>query len=113
MPKPTLHPHQSAPTAPAHEARFEFDSADKNSGGLFTLTDTGEGIVVDLYHLDPTVRVRVPQENLWTKHPRFSGAELRVLARLVDSAVTDGTLDGVHHSLAQVMRDKLAPYRED
>jgi len=84
MAKPKLHPHQSAATAPEHEAPFEFDSANGDSGGLLTLTDTGEGLVVDLFNLDPTVRVRVPAESLWTQEPRMTkelaAAILRVVA---------------------------------
>lgn len=66
MRRPKLHKYQYPPQA-HNEAPFEFGST--SGGGLLTLTNTGEKLIVDLFQLDPTVEVRVPSANLARLQP--------------------------------------------
>lgn len=110
MPRPKLHKHQYAHTAAGNQAPFEFDS--KHGGGLITLTETDDMLFIDLSRLDPTVKVRVAEKHLDSRHPRFTEEELRVLAYLIENAVTDGALNDAWHEHAQAAQSKLVPFRE-
>lgn len=83
MRRPKLHKHQYPPQA-ANEAAFEFYS--KSSGGLLTLTDTGEKLIVDLFRLDDTVEVRAPEKNLMRR--TLEPEKLHELVSAMEEAVS-------------------------
>lgn len=67
MAKPDIHPHQYNRKDAADESSFEFDS--EFGGGLLTLTARDDKLTVDVFRCDPTVDLRVPQENLVRRGP--------------------------------------------